>query len=96
MRKMRILRQWAGVCDMTPDYSPILGPTPVDRVLPQLGVGDMGIQGRSGRRQVPRRMRRDGAHTGVDRALRARPLRSRSSMSGAGIGGHPLVPASGV
>lgn len=26
LRTARVLRQWAGVCDMTPDYSPILGP----------------------------------------------------------------------
>jgi sarcosine oxidase subunit beta len=27
-REARVLRQWAGVCDMTPDFSPILGPIP--------------------------------------------------------------------
>lgn len=26
IKNIRILRQWAGVCDMTPDYSPIMGP----------------------------------------------------------------------
>lgn len=26
IKEVRVLRQWAGVCDMTPDYSPILGP----------------------------------------------------------------------
>jgi sarcosine oxidase subunit beta len=25
---VRVLRQWAGICDMTPDYSPIIGPVP--------------------------------------------------------------------
>jgi sarcosine oxidase, subunit beta len=25
LRNVRILRQWAGICDMTPDYSPIMG-----------------------------------------------------------------------
>ena len=25
MRRLRLLRQWAGVCDMSPDYSPIMG-----------------------------------------------------------------------
>jgi sarcosine oxidase subunit beta len=26
LRTVRVLRQWAGICDMTPDFSPILGP----------------------------------------------------------------------
>jgi sarcosine oxidase subunit beta len=29
LRRLRVLRQWAGVCDMSPDYSPILGETGV-------------------------------------------------------------------
>src|SRR4029450_5871209 len=32
LSKMRLLRQWAGLCDMTPDFSPIMGPNPVDGV----------------------------------------------------------------
>lgn len=28
LRRVRVLRQWAGICDMTPDYSPILGEVP--------------------------------------------------------------------
>jgi sarcosine oxidase, subunit beta len=28
LASVRILRQWAGVCDMTPDYSPIIGDVP--------------------------------------------------------------------
>ena len=27
--KMRLLRQWSGLCDMTPDYSPVMGYTQV-------------------------------------------------------------------
>jgi sarcosine oxidase subunit beta len=26
LARVRVLRQWAGVCDMTPDFSPIIGP----------------------------------------------------------------------
>ena len=29
LSQVRVLRQWAGLCDMTPDYSPIMGFTPV-------------------------------------------------------------------
>jgi sarcosine oxidase subunit beta len=28
LRDVSIMRQWAGVCDITPDYSPILGEVP--------------------------------------------------------------------
>ena len=28
LREVRVLRQWAGICDMTPDYSPIIGDVP--------------------------------------------------------------------
>ena len=28
LAQVRVLRQWAGICDMTPDYSPIMGEVP--------------------------------------------------------------------
>jgi sarcosine oxidase subunit beta len=28
LKDVRVLRQWAGICDMTPDYSPIIGEVP--------------------------------------------------------------------
>ena len=28
LANVRILRQWSGLCDMTPDYSPVMGDTP--------------------------------------------------------------------
>src|SRR5438876_9614004 len=30
LARVKVLRQWAGLCDMSPDYSPIIGP--VDEV----------------------------------------------------------------
>lgn len=41
---MRLLRQWAGLCDMTPDYSPIMGPTGVDGFLVDVGWGTYGFK----------------------------------------------------
>lgn len=41
---MRLLRQWAGLCDMTPDYSPIMGRTPVDGFLVDVGWGTYGFK----------------------------------------------------
>ena len=37
--KLRLLRQWAGLCDMTPDFSPIMGVTPVEGFLVDVGWG---------------------------------------------------------
>lgn len=44
MAKLRILRQWAGVCDMTPDYSPILGATDVEDFYVDGGWGTWGFK----------------------------------------------------
>ncbi len=41
---LRVLRQWAGLCDMTPDYSPILGVTPVEGFLVDVGWGTYGFK----------------------------------------------------
>lgn len=42
--KMRMLRQWAGLCDMTPDFGPIIGPTPVDGFYVDVGWGTYGFK----------------------------------------------------
>ena len=42
--KMRVLRQWAGLCDMTPDFSPIMGFTPVNGYLVDVGWGTYGFK----------------------------------------------------
>jgi len=44
LQHVRILRQWAGVCDMTPDYSPIMGFTPVKNFLIDAGWGTWGFK----------------------------------------------------
>jgi sarcosine oxidase subunit beta len=41
---VRVLRQWAGVCDMTPDYSPVMGVTPVKGFLVDVGWGTYGFK----------------------------------------------------
>jgi len=41
---LRVLRQWAGLCDMTPDFSPIMGETPVDGFLVDVGWGTYGFK----------------------------------------------------
>jgi sarcosine oxidase subunit beta len=41
---LRVLRQWAGLCDMTPDYSPIISTTPVEGFLVDVGWGTYGFK----------------------------------------------------
>lgn len=44
LSKLRILRQWTGICDMSPDYSPIMGKTPVENLLITTGWGTWGFK----------------------------------------------------
>jgi sarcosine oxidase, subunit beta len=44
LSKMRLLRQWGGLCDMTPDYSPLMGTTEVDGFLVDIGWGTYGFK----------------------------------------------------
>lgn len=44
LRDLRILRQWTGVCDMSPDYSPIMGKTGVDGFYLTTGWGTWGFK----------------------------------------------------
>lgn len=44
LARLRLLRQWSGLCDMTPDYSPIMGPTPVEGFYVDVGWGTYGFK----------------------------------------------------
>jgi sarcosine oxidase subunit beta len=44
LAQVRLMRQWAGLCDMTPDYSPIMGFTPVEGFLVDVGWGTYGFK----------------------------------------------------
>ncbi|MFQ5795914.1 MAG: FAD-dependent oxidoreductase [Candidatus Bipolaricaulia bacterium] len=44
LHHVRILRQWAGICDMTPDYSPIIGFTLVKGFTVDVGWGTYGFK----------------------------------------------------
>jgi len=41
---LRVLRQWAGLCDLTPDFSPIIGATQVQGFLLDVGWGTYGFK----------------------------------------------------
>ncbi len=44
MAELRILRQWAGIADMTPDFSPVMGLTPVENYYIDSGWGTWGFK----------------------------------------------------
>lgn len=45
LHNVRMLRQWAGICDMTPDYSPIMGEVPqVKGFILDVGWGTYGFK----------------------------------------------------
>ena len=41
---VKVLRQWAGLCDMTPDFSPIMGTTPIEGFYLDAGWGTWGFK----------------------------------------------------
>jgi sarcosine oxidase, subunit beta len=44
LERAKILRSWTGLCDLSPDYSPILGVTEVDGFLVSCGWGTYGFK----------------------------------------------------
>jgi sarcosine oxidase, subunit beta len=44
MGELRILRQWGGMADMTPDFSPVMGLTPVENFYIDAGWGTWGFK----------------------------------------------------
>ena len=46
--RMRMLRQWGGIVDVTPDRSPIIGKTPIDNMFINCGWGTGGFKATPG------------------------------------------------
>lgn len=40
----KVMRQWAGIADMTPDFSPVMGPTPIENHYIDAGWGTWGFK----------------------------------------------------
>jgi sarcosine oxidase, subunit beta len=46
--RMRMMRQWGGIVDVTPDRSPIIGPMPVENMYMNCGWGTGGFKATPG------------------------------------------------
>ena len=44
LEQVKVLRSWTGLCDLSPDYSPILGKTEVDNFHISAGWGTYGFK----------------------------------------------------
>jgi sarcosine oxidase, subunit beta len=44
LAEVKVMRQWAGIADMTPDFSPVMGLTPVDNYYIDGGWGTWGFK----------------------------------------------------
>ena len=64
--RAHVLRTWAGIVDVAPDASPIIGPTPIRGPVPRLRLGYRRVQGDAGLGLGPR------PHDRQRRAARAR------------------------
>ena len=90
-RRMRMLRQWAGIVDITADRSPIIGKTPLQGLYVNCGWGTGRLQGHAGLGPCLRphhRHRRAAPDRGP---LQPRPLHHRPpDRRGGGSGGGAL------
>ena len=88
LERVRVLRSWTGLCDLSPDYSPILGKTELHGFLVSTGWGTYGSRRRADRRHDARGARRHRRDARADRAVRARALPHRHPRVRAGRRGR--------
>ena len=80
LKDVNILRQWTGICDMTPDYAPIMGPVSgLDGFLLDCGWGHLRFQGRAHFREDDGGAYRHRPDPRPDKAILARPLQGRQA-----------------
>ena len=73
----RVLRTWAGIVDVCPDASPIVGPTPVDGLYVNCGWGTGGFKATPGSGWAFAWTLAHGEPHPLERAVPARPLHDR-------------------
>ena len=74
LSEVTVLRQWAGICDMTPDFSPVMGETPLQNYYIDAGWGT-GVQGDSRLRPADGPDARQWARARNPAAISAEPVR---------------------
>ena len=90
----RILRAWAGLCDLSPDYSPILGQTEVENFHVSAGWGTYGFKAAPIVGQTLAELVDTGPPARPDRAVQARALlRGRARLRARRRRRQPLSPA---
>ena len=83
--------QWAGICDISPDYSPIMGFTGVDGLLITTGWGTWGFKAIPAGGEAMAELIATGAVPALIAVVRARALRRRPRHGRPGIGGDALM-----
>ena len=85
LERVNVLRAWTGLCDLSPDYSPILG-RDRGRGLPRLdaGWGTYGFKAAPIVGTTLAELVATGQDAGADRAVRARAVPHRHARLGAG------------
>ncbi len=78
-RRMRMLRNWGGIVDVTPDRSPIIGTTPVPGLFVNCGWGTGRLQGDAGLGACLRLDHRERRAAPDRRAVHAGPLPRRAA-----------------
>ena len=91
LRDLRVLRQWAGVCDVSMDFSPIMGFTGVDGFLLSTGWGTWGFKAIPAAGEQLAELIATGRTPQLHRAVHPRPLRPRATMADPSSRGDPLM-----
>ena len=91
LERARILRSWAGLCDLSPDYSPILGKTEVEGFHVSSGWGTYGFKAAPIVGKTLAELDRHRQDAGADRAVRAGALlRGQAGIRARRGRGEPL------
>ena len=77
VRRLRMLRNWGGIVDVTPDRSPIIGKTPVPGLFVNCGWGTGGFKATPGSGHVFAHTIARGEPHPINAAVHARPLPHR-------------------
>ena len=89
LSEVKVNRQWAGMADMTPDFSPIMGLTPCEGFFLDAGWGTWGFKATPISGKTMAHTVATGTHSSADHGFLARALRAARAdgREGRGLGG---------